>query len=69
MGVFGQSTPSLADCQNANLGQTPLPLEQLNQGLYLCYRTDQGLFGWMRLLALNNSNFTLTIQINTWALP
>ena len=69
LGVFGQSTPSMADCQNANLAQAPLPLETLNQGLYLCYRTDQGLFGWMRLLALNNTNFTLTIQINTWALP
>jgi hypothetical protein len=69
LGVFGQSTPSLTDCQNAGLTQASLPLEQLNQGLYLCYRTDQGLFGWMRLLALNNTNYTLTIQINTWALP
>lgn len=67
VGVYGSSTPTIDDCQGAAKGASPLPLESLYQGVYLCYRTDQGLFGWARLLNLELSTNTLTIQILTWA--
>jgi hypothetical protein len=37
------------------------------QGAYLCYRTDQGLYGWVRLLNLDMDNATLTVEILTWS--
>jgi hypothetical protein len=67
VGAYGPSTPTIDDCQGAAMGASPLPLDSLYQGVYLCYRTDQGLFGWARLLNLELSTNTLTIQILTWA--
>lgn len=66
IGVFGQGTPTLANCQSTPLGALPLLLENLPQGLYVCYRTDQGNPGWARLLNFNQNNLTLTLQILTW---
>ncbi|MBN1145772.1 MAG: hypothetical protein JXA78_00845 [Anaerolineales bacterium] len=64
---FGSATPSRNDCQSADLSAGAVPLENLFQGAYLCYRTDQGLYGWARLLSLDTNNATLTIQITTWS--
>ena len=67
IGVYGQSTPTLNDCQSFAMDASPLSLDDLYQGVYLCYRTDQGLHGWSRLLNLNSNNATLTMQILTWS--
>jgi len=69
LGLFGKHAPSLAECQSTSIGGTQVPLDTLNQGQYLCYRTDQGLYGWMRLLGFNDKTNTLTLQISTWANP
>jgi len=67
--VHGQSTPKYDDCKSAPLSNAQLALDALNAGLYICYRTDQGLYGWLRLLNLEPQNLTLSIQILTWSNP
>ena len=71
-GVFagvGRGTPTLDSCAAAPLGAGQLKIEDLGQGQYICYRTDQGLVGYLRLLGLNDQNNTLGFEMLTWAQP
>ncbi len=69
IGVFGNLEPSLADCQSANMSPAPIALESLSTGTYLCYTTSQGRIGWSHFSALDPTNFTLSLDLLTWALP
>jgi hypothetical protein len=69
MSVYGGSQPSLANCQAANLGATPIILDNLSTGTYLCYRTDLGLPGWARFDGFDSNTGALILQILTWKLP
>ncbi len=69
LGVYGDGKPSLSDCENASLGGGQINLNNLHQNQYLCYQTNQGLYGWIRLLGLNSKTYKLTIQFLTWASP
>lgn len=67
--LFGPSTPTFADCKAAPLADATISLKNL-RGLFMCYQTDQGMYGWMRFLSLNtDNNNTLTIQLLTWVTP
>jgi len=65
----GGSTPSYSDCKSEPLGGAAANVANLGQGYYICYRTDQGLYGWLRILGYNGDTGMLSLQINTWALP
>jgi hypothetical protein len=67
--VYGSSTPTLENCQSIPLNETSLVVKDLNAGLFLCYRTDQGNFGWLRLLNWDPKGHTLIVQASTWPLP
>ncbi len=69
IGGFGGKTPSYAECKSLALGGASPAVTNLGAGYYICYRTDQGLYGWMRILGYNPETGMLSIQINTWALP
>jgi hypothetical protein len=66
---FGPQEPRISDCRSASLGAKPLILDTMEIGLYLCYRTNQGLPGWARLVALHDQDNTLTLEILTWSIP
>lgn len=68
--VHGRGTPDFNTCASAAFSSAVMKLENLGQGQYICYRTDQGLYGYLRLLGLDQSSgSTLGVQILTWALP
>lgn len=68
--IYGAGTPGYNDCASAPLTSLAIPFRNLNAGAYLCYRTDQGLFGYLRLLSLDaTNNNTLSIQVLTWSQP
>lgn len=66
---FGGTLPTYATCQAANPGAASTAANNLPAGAYICYRTDQGLFGWMRVIRYNGDTKTLVVEINTWANP
>lgn len=66
---FGGKTPSYSECKSLALGSGSPAVANLGQGFYICYRTDQGLYGWLRILGYSPDTGMLSIQINTWALP
>jgi hypothetical protein len=67
LGVYGVSQPGLQNCQNASLSTSPLPLESLQIGTYLCYQTDQGNYGWAQLAGLDTATSVVSLLILTWA--
>ncbi len=69
IGVYGNTEPSLANCQSAAMSSAPIAVESLPVGTYLCYTTNQGRIGRVLLVALNPGDFTLTLNLLTWALP
>jgi hypothetical protein len=69
IGVYSYLEPSLSDCQSAGMSSAPIAVESLSVGTYLCYVTQEGRFGRALLEAVNPDNFTLTLDMLTWALP
>jgi hypothetical protein len=69
-GIYGASQPNYANCQATALSSSPMVAgQQLTQGSYLCYRTNQGLLGWLRIASFNTESGVLKIQLLTWAIP
>jgi hypothetical protein len=66
---FGDSRPSMEACQSAALSAAPVIVENLVPIAYLCYRTNQGLPGWLRFDGRDPSTNTISIKILTWSLP
>ncbi len=70
LAVFGASQPTLVECQSITLSADLLTIEDtLSEGIYLCYRTNMALPGWARVIAFDAEVPTLSLEINTWALP
>lgn len=66
---YGENQPTPELCQLASLSNSPVTVEELPMGTYLCYRTDQGLPGSARLSEFNIDNYALTLDILTWSSP
>ena len=49
LGVYGSVSPTLEACQSAGMSTAPIAAESLTAGAYLCYRTSEGLPGWLQL--------------------
>jgi hypothetical protein len=69
LGVYGSGTPSLQVCLAANMSAAPIPVESLSPGTSLCYRTGQGLTGWLRYDSFNLEGASIELSILTWASP
>jgi hypothetical protein len=69
IGVFGSLQPNLSDCQPAGMSPAPIAVESLSVGTYLCYSTNENRFGRALLEDVDPSDFTLTLNLLTWALP
>jgi len=69
MGIWGITQPALTDCQTANLTGSPIVLNELAVGTYICFETDLGLPGWARMDSFDAAVGTVTLQVLTWKLP
>jgi hypothetical protein len=69
MGVMGDVQPGLSDCQDAELANNTVTLDDLAVGTFLCYRTDLGLPGWASIDGFDPEAGTVTLGIFTWKLP
>ena len=67
--VFGEYIPTLKDCLNANVNPAPILLNELKDGIYLCYTTDLGSPGYARLTRFDPNIGTLYLEYFTWVIP
>ncbi len=68
-GIFGADQPSLDNCQAVDLESSELSIEDIIAGTHLCYRTDLGLYGWLRFDNLSIDDDSLSLEILTWQTP
>jgi Ig-like domain from next to BRCA1 gene len=69
LGVFGTERPNQEDCRSEAMGSVDYVIEDLTDGTYLCYHTDQGLPGWAMIVGLDSADKVLKLQYYTWAQP
>ncbi len=69
IGVFGGVPPLISDCQSAALSAASLRVDDLMLGTYLCYRTDAGRPGWLRITGYISATQTLNTALYTWDTP
>lgn len=69
MSLFGEVQPTFSDCQAANLSNTPVFINDLPVGTFICYRTNLGLPGWARYDGIATDTEILTLAVLTWRMP
>jgi hypothetical protein len=67
--VFGAEQPTEAGCQSLAHNTDSLPLDGFNPGIYLCYRSNEGLPGYIHLAEINLPIKVITLEFDTWAVP
>jgi hypothetical protein len=68
-GVYGQAQPSLANCQATSMSAAPITEAQFQKDLFVCYRTNLGLYGFLLLKNFKQGENTLTLEFLTWSTP
>lgn len=66
---FGIVAPTREDCMLSVTNDTPIALRQYLPGAYFCYRTSEGLPGWLLLSAIDLQNQSVDLEYLTWAAP
>jgi hypothetical protein len=66
---MGTQTPGDLECRTANLSAAAVPAVTLKEGVTWCYRTSQGLPGYLRLKTIALKDMKLTFEFLTWAIP
>ena len=67
--LMGTNQPSFADCNAAPLAATPIPIQSVPAGTFLCVRTDAGRISRLRVTAtVGSSPGTLSIDFTTFNL-
>lgn len=67
--LVGASRPEQVDCLSAPLSAQTIMLDGIADGSYICYRTSQGLPGFLRLSLVSLAQNSLTLEYLTWAMP
>jgi len=67
--VFGSQPPVGEECQEAVLESATLALVESSEAQYVCYRTSQGLPGYLRLEVEATPEQPLTVDFVTWMMP
>ncbi len=65
----GVLTPTDLDCRGSAMTETPVSADRLKEGATFCYRTTQGLPGYLRIRALTLKDNKIAIDYLTWAIP
>ncbi|GAP11314.1 hypothetical protein BECAL_02500 [Bellilinea caldifistulae] len=67
--IFGEVQPSVNDCRSAIFSTNRIGVESIPEGTFLCYRTNQGLSGSLRVVSISPSPLTIRFDFLTWAIP
>lgn len=65
----GSQAPTDLDCRGVTLSVKSVPIENLKAGDVLCYRTTQGLPGYLRVKSISLKDGKLILDYQTWAIP
>lgn len=66
---YGNSIPQMFDCSQTGDYNTPLVLQPDLVGVYYCYRTTQGLPGWVTIKSIDPEKGQVDLEFVTWVVP
>ncbi|NPV75909.1 MAG: hypothetical protein HPY59_05970 [Anaerolineae bacterium] len=69
MVYFGPNRPVEWECRLGILSSTPLELRALQEGSYLCFRSNQGFPGYLYLSTVRLPENILEVKFVTWFIP
>lgn len=69
IGMFGNREPLEQDCERAALGAQPLSMLNAETGIYLCYRTSEGLPGYAHVIRTSEEDDRVALDFITWTVP
>lgn len=69
LAVFGRNRPELEGCRALRAYRAALEVDALEDGLHLCYYTNQGRLGRLRLVEIDMDNRLLVLEFLTWPAP
>ncbi len=71
LSIYGTTQPTERQCLSTEPSKTPIEISSLKSGTYLCYLTNQGRSGWMRIQNFwtFQNRALLNIEVYTWPLP
>ncbi len=69
LGLYGQDLPREVDCRGATLSDLPYTVESTVVNSYLCYRTSQGLPGYIKITNIDSGNQSIDFEFLTWLIP
>jgi hypothetical protein len=64
--VMEFSQPSRETCAASGLGSSQITVTNLGSGQFVCFKTDKGRIGWMKMVSLDEATGTLIFQFQTW---
>ncbi len=67
MAVYNMQAPRQSECEEINLGADDMAVMQLEKGIYLCYRSDRGFLGYIRVETIDLEQ--VSVEYMTWSLP
>jgi hypothetical protein len=67
IGFYGDDQPQEQECQEAELLTEEIVLDVNHEGEYLCYQSNQGLYGYIQLIDISSD--TLSFNFLTWLTP
>lgn len=66
---FGSATPTITECQTIGLAESSFLMRESDSGGTLCYRTDLGLPGYLRIKSIDTARQSITLEYLTWLVP
>ncbi|MCJ7623618.1 MAG: NBR1-Ig-like domain-containing protein, partial [Anaerolineaceae bacterium] len=69
IGIFGMTQPSLDECKSLPLDNIAHNLNELEIGVFICYRSNDGLPGYFQFLDIDRMERVIMIDYVTWSAP
>ncbi len=67
--IFGKTVPSFQDCVDALVDSEALSFDAIDPEVYICYQTNKGLPGRLRLISFDDDGDILKLDFLTWSIP
>jgi hypothetical protein len=69
LAYYGLTLPSMEDCRTMEMTNQPIGLDQIHEGVNLCYRTTAGLPGRASIAKVDPARHLLDLDFVTWVVP
>jgi hypothetical protein len=66
---YGFETPSFTDCISIPLEKVSISVTSASSGMYYCYRSSQGLPGWLNITLVDPEQNRVIVNFVTWSVP